>query len=165
MPKNLEITNGNRIDDNEAAAKPAFRSKESYKSQIEAEIASEFQGLNQIPDLQDTAGQATEGNRAFIIAIANQKGGVAKTTSVVSLGGALAKQGQDILLVDLDSQANLTLALGKDPARIRGAITDVLFDSASFLSVSRETEIPGLDLIPANSGMELAERFLPGIGA
>jgi chromosome partitioning protein len=99
--------------------------------------------------------------RCFVLAVANQKGGVAKTTTVVSLGGALARLGQEVLLVDLDAQANLTLALGKDPARVRGAITDVLFDSASLLSVSRETEIGGLDLVPSNGGLELAERFLP----
>jgi len=98
---------------------------------------------------------------AYVIAIANQKGGVAKTTTVVSLGGALVQRGQDVLLIDLDAQANLTLALGKDPAKLRGAITDVLFNSATLLSVSRETSIPGLDLVPANSGMDLAERFLP----
>lgn len=98
---------------------------------------------------------------AFVIAVANQKGGVAKTTSVVSLGGALVEHGQEVLLLDLDAQANLTLALGKDPSKVRGAITDVLFDSATLLSVSRETAIPGLDLVPSNEGMELAERFLP----
>jgi chromosome partitioning protein len=97
----------------------------------------------------------------LVIAIANQKGGVAKTTTAVSLGGALARHDQEVLLVDLDAQANLTLALGKDPSRVRGAVTEVLFNSASLLSVSRETSIPGLDLVPANAGMDLAERFLP----
>jgi len=97
----------------------------------------------------------------LVIALANQKGGVAKTTSAVSLGGALASRSNEVLLVDLDAQANLTLALGKEPARVRGSITDVLFHSATLLSVSRETSIPGLDLVPANSGMDLAERFLP----
>jgi chromosome partitioning protein len=96
-----------------------------------------------------------------VIAIANQKGGVAKTTTAVSLGGALARHHQEVLLVDLDAQANLTLALGKDPNRVRGAVTEVLFNSASLLSVSRETSIPGLDLVPANAEMDLAERFLP----
>lgn len=99
--------------------------------------------------------------KPLIIALANQKGGVAKTTSTVSLGGALASRSNEVLLVDLDAQANLTLSLGKDPARVRGSITDVLFHSTTLLSVSRETSIPGLDIVPANSGMELAERFLP----
>lgn len=99
--------------------------------------------------------------RCFVLAVANQKGGVAKTTTVVSLGGALVRQGQEVLLVDLDAQANLTLALGKEPTKLRVAITDVFFDSASLLSSSRETDIPGLDLVPSNKGMDVAERFLP----
>jgi len=108
-------------------------------------------------------GSAPKGTRRgpLVVAVANQKGGVAKTTTVVSLAGALVKHDQEVLVIDLDAQANLTLALGKDPARVRGSITDVLFNSASLVSVSRETGIPGLDLVPANSGMELAERFLP----
>lgn len=100
-------------------------------------------------------------HQAFIIAIANQKGGVAKTTTAAALGGALVTMDYEVLLVDLDAQANLTLALGKDPSRVRGAVTDVFFNSATIINVSRETSIPGLDLVPSNSGMELAERFLP----
>lgn len=96
-----------------------------------------------------------------IIAIANQKGGVAKTTTVVSLGGALAQSGVQVLLIDLDAQADLTLALGANPSQIRGSISDVLLNSASLLSTTCETAIPGLDYIPSNNDMELAERFLP----
>jgi chromosome partitioning protein len=102
-----------------------------------------------------------EVRHAFVIAVANQKGGVAKTTTVSSLGGALVTYGKEVLLVDLDAQANLTLALGKDPARVRSAVTEVFFNSVTLLSVSRETSIAGLDIVPSNSGMELAERFLP----
>lgn len=97
----------------------------------------------------------------FVIALANQKGGVAKTTSVVSLAGALGQNEQDILAIDLDAQANLTLALGKDPSRVRRAISEVLFNSGSLISISQETPVPGLDLAPADASMELAERFLP----
>lgn len=97
----------------------------------------------------------------YVIAIANQKGGVAKTTSVVSLGGAMVRHQQEVLLVDLDAQANLTLALGKDPSRMRGTVSEVLFNAASLISVSCETSIPGLDMVPSNSSMDLAERFLP----
>jgi chromosome partitioning protein len=103
----------------------------------------------------------TKRKSPLVIAVANQKGGVAKTTTVVSLGGALVNHEKEVLLVDLDSQANLTLALGKDPSRVRGSITDVLFHSATLLSVSRETNVPGLDLVPSNAGMDMAERFLP----
>ncbi len=97
----------------------------------------------------------------YILAIANQKGGVAKTTTVVSLGGALAKMGNEVLLVDLDAQANLTLSLGNDPNGAHGSIADVLLNSADIYSVSRQSGIEGIDLVPANQEMDLAERFLP----
>ncbi len=96
-----------------------------------------------------------------IIAVTNEKGGVAKTTTTLSLGGALVEQGYEVLLVDLDAQGNLTLGLGLTPAKLRRSVADVMLNSASLLSVSRETAIPGLDLIPSNAEMGLAERFLP----
>lgn len=97
----------------------------------------------------------------FIITIANQKGGVAKTTTAVSLGGALTQRGKEVLLIDLDAQADLTLALGVTPSRVGGSIADVLLSSSTLTSVTRETVVPGLDLVPSNSDMEMAERFLP----
>ena len=96
-----------------------------------------------------------------IIAVANEKGGVAKTTTVVSIAGALAQKGCNVLTIDLDPQANLTLALGIQPASVRRSSADMLLNSATALSVSRETDFAGLDLIPANEEMGLAERFLP----
>lgn len=96
-----------------------------------------------------------------IIAIANEKGGVAKTTTAISLGGALVEMGKDVLLVDLDPQANLSLALGVTPHNVRRSIADVLLNSATAVSVSRETSIPGLDLIPSNAETRMTERFLP----
>lgn len=99
-------------------------------------------------------------NSPFVITLANQKGGVAKTTSVVSLAGAFILNSLDVLVMDLDAQANLTMALGKDTSRIRNTITDVLFNNASLVSISRETQIKGLDIAPADAGMELTERFL-----
>jgi chromosome partitioning protein len=77
------------------------------------------------------------------------------------LGGALVKENFDVLLVDLDPQANLSLALGIQPHKIRRSTADVLLDSASPLSVSKETTIQGLDILPSNQKMILAERFLP----
>ena len=96
-----------------------------------------------------------------IIAISNEKGGVAKTTTAISLGGALVAMDEEILLVDLDPQANLTLAFGFSPQSVRRSIADVFFNSATPISVSMETQIPGLDLIAANAEMGMAERFLP----
>ena len=98
---------------------------------------------------------------AYIIAIANEKGGVAKTTTTLSLGAALVETGKEVLLVDLDAQANLTLGLSVDPSKVRRSIANVLFESASAISVSRESGIPGLDIIPSNAEMLMAERFLP----
>jgi chromosome partitioning protein len=95
-----------------------------------------------------------------IIALINEKGGVAKTTSTLSLAGALIETGKDVLVIDLDAQANLTLGLGIAPVKVRRSIADVLLNSASLLSLSRETPIPGLDLVPSNVDMGLAERFL-----
>ena len=96
-----------------------------------------------------------------IIAIANEKGGVAKTTTAISLGGALVELEQDVLLVDLDPQANLSLALGLPPHKVRRSVADVIINGATPLSISRETAIPGLDVLPSNEEMGLAERFLP----
>ena len=102
-----------------------------------------------------------ERHAVCVIAIANEKGGVAKTTTVISLGGALVELGKEVLVIDLDTQANLTLGLGVTPANVRRSIGDVMLNAASLMSVSRETAIPGLDLIPSNPEMGLAERFLP----
>jgi chromosome partitioning protein len=97
----------------------------------------------------------------LIIAVANEKGGVAKTTTVLSLGGALVDAGHEVLMIDLDTQANLTLGLGVNPTKVRRSVADVLLNSVSMLSVSRESSIGGLDFVPSNSEMGLAERFLP----
>jgi chromosome partitioning protein len=97
---------------------------------------------------------------ALVIAISNQKGGVAKTTTCASLGAAFVERGREVLVIDLDPQANLTLALGVTPASLRRTVTDVLLGNHSLVSVSRETSLPGLDLLPSNQGMQMAEKFL-----
>jgi chromosome partitioning protein len=96
-----------------------------------------------------------------IIAVANEKGGVAKTTTSVSLGGALAELGKDVLLIDLDTQANLTLSLGISPGKLRRSVADVLLSSATIVGVSRESGVDGLDIVPSSPAMGIAERFLP----
>lgn len=98
---------------------------------------------------------------SFLIAVANHKGGVAKTTTTFSLGGALSRAGYEVLLVDLDCQANLTQACGIDPQQTSGSIINVFYDWASLTEVSRATQVPGMDLVPSHPSMELAERFLP----
>ncbi len=97
---------------------------------------------------------------ATIIAVSNQKGGVAKTTTCVSLGAALVELGHEVLAIDLDPQANLSLALGVNPANLHRTAADVLLGNHSPISVSRETALPGLDLIPSNQHMHMVEKFL-----
>ena len=97
----------------------------------------------------------------YIIAVANEKGGVGKTTTVLSLGAALVETGKEVLLIDLDPQANLTLALDIEPEKTRQSTARILLESAPPASVSRETGIPGLDIIPSNAELGLVERFLP----
>jgi chromosome partitioning protein len=98
---------------------------------------------------------------SYTIAISNEKGGVAKTTSTLSLGAALAESGQKILLIDLDPQANLSLALGFEAGKVKRTSSDILIDSAPLIESCLQTNIPGVDLIPANPSLEQAEQVLP----
>ncbi|MBI5354277.1 MAG: ParA family protein [Chloroflexi bacterium] len=95
------------------------------------------------------------------IAVSNEKGGVAKTTTTLSLGAALAELGQNVLLIDLDAQANLTLALGFEPGEARQTSSDIMLDNVSIQSVRRKTDFDKLDLVPSNSRIESSEQFLP----
>lgn len=99
---------------------------------------------------------------ALKIAISSQKGGVAKTTTSLSLGACLAEQGRSVLLVDLDPQANLTQSLGVNPDSLRRMIGDVLLDQASLVAVSRESSVFNLDLAPANNGLLVLDKVLYG---
>ncbi len=96
------------------------------------------------------------------IAINNQKGGVAKTTTCLSLGACLTELGYSVLLIDLDPQAHLTLSLGLKPGRMRRTISDALLGSTSLLSVSRESNIFDLDIVPANQDLSLIDKLLYG---
>ncbi|GGM92189.1 chromosome partitioning protein ParA [Terrabacter tumescens] len=94
-----------------------------------------------------------------VIALANQKGGVAKTTSVASIGAALAELGQRVLLVDLDPQACLTFSLGVDPDTVERSIHDVLTGSAELNDVVVTCE-EGVDLVPSAIDLAGAEAML-----
>jgi chromosome partitioning protein len=98
------------------------------------------------------------------LAIANQKGGVAKTTTVASLGTALFDQGQRVLLVDLDPQSCLTFSLGIDPEELETSVHQVLLRQAEAVDVILETE-DGPHLLPATielAGAEAALLTRPG---
>ena len=97
---------------------------------------------------------------AYIIAIANEKGGVGKTTTVLSLGAALVEKGLRILLVDLDPQANLSLSLGIKPYHLDRSLADILMGGQRISSIILQTNIKELDLAPANEDLRLTEQFL-----
>lgn len=94
-----------------------------------------------------------------IIAVTNQKGGVAKTTTTASLGVALAEHGQRVLLVDLDPQACLTFSLGVDPEDLDDSVSGVLTQGAPASGALLETE-EGVDLLPATIELAGAEAAL-----
>lgn len=96
-----------------------------------------------------------------IIAVSNEKGGVAKTTTTLSLGAALADMGHRVLLIDMDAQANLTLALGFEPGEAEYTSSEVMLDNIPLISARHRTEIENLDLIQSNSRIETSEQFLP----
>jgi chromosome partitioning protein len=93
------------------------------------------------------------------LAVANQKGGVAKTTTVASLGAALAERGQKVLLVDLDPQACLTFSLGIDPEDLDLSVHHVLTKGVPIGEVLIETD-DGVDLLPATIELARAEADL-----
>jgi chromosome partitioning protein len=93
------------------------------------------------------------------LAVANQKGGVAKTTSVASLGAALAELGHSVLLVDLDPQACLTFSLGIDPEDVEMSIHHVLTKGMHASEAIIETD-DGVDLLPATIELARAEADL-----
>jgi chromosome partitioning protein len=97
----------------------------------------------------------------YIIAISNEKGGVAKTTSTFSLGAALAETGKQILLVDLDPQGNLTLANGFEPGETKYHSAEILLDDLSAHEAIRNTNTANMDIIPSNPRISEAEQFLP----
>jgi chromosome partitioning protein len=97
----------------------------------------------------------------IVVAIANEKGGVGKTTTALSLGAALAELGQRVLLIDFDPQANLTLGVGLRPGQAPASIADVLLGDAGLAGILLPTQVPGLSIAPASDDLLQAERFLP----
>lgn len=101
---------------------------------------------------------------ARVIAIANQKGGVAKTTTAVNLGAALALEGRKVLVIDNDPQGNATSGFGFDRSKVRKCIYDVLIGEDTIRAVREPVRaIAGLDLVPATLRLAGAEIELVGV--
>ncbi|MCZ2110555.1 MAG: AAA family ATPase [Dehalococcoidia bacterium] len=93
---------------------------------------------------------------AHVVTLVNQKGGVGKTTTAVSLAAALGRKGQRVLLIDLDPQANATSALGVDGSELKG-IYDALLDEAPLAECIVDVGDEHLSLVPANRELSGAE--------
>ena len=96
-----------------------------------------------------------------IISIANQKGGVGKTTTAINLGAALAEAGYNVLLVDLDPQGNASTGLGIDPETREYTTYDLILEEGDLQNVVRETPVDGLLIAPSTAFTSMVLRVLP----
>jgi chromosome partitioning protein len=97
--------------------------------------------------------------RGITLAVANQKGGVAKTTTVISLGAVFVEHSLRVLLVDLDAQSSLTYALGVDPDGVERGVHDLLTGDAAAGDIVLATD-DGMDLLPSSIELSAAEAVL-----
>ena len=98
-----------------------------------------------------------------IIAIANQKGGVGKTTTAINLSACLAEKGQKVLAIDMDPQGNMTSGLGLDKDSIEKNIYDLMIGESDVKEVLQKDALDNLDVIPTSIDLSAAEIELIGV--
>lgn len=94
---------------------------------------------------------------ARIIAVANQKGGVGKTTTAVNLSACLAQEGKKVLLLDIDPQGNATSGAGLEKGKLKMCIYDALINEVPLKRIIQKTETAGMDVVPATIQLAGAE--------
>ena len=92
-----------------------------------------------------------------IVAVANQKGGVGKTTTSINISSAIALEGRSVLLIDMDPQGNATIGFGIDPRSLKSTVYNCLIKQNKFDEVCMKTAVTGLSLLPANADLSGAE--------
>lgn len=119
--------------------------------------------VEQSPQITDNQGIRPAPQTTRMITIANQKGGVAKTTTAVNLSACLAASGRRVLLVDIDPQGNATSGLGIDSDKLDLSVYDLLLGEAETEQVIVNLQIENLDVIPADISLAGAEIEMVGM--